>query len=352
MYPRLLINTEKFRSNVLWLKDLCESRGIKIAAVTKVFCADEVLVKILVDSGVSYLADSRIGNLKKLADLDIEKILLRLPSISQARDVVKYSDISLNSELATMRALSLAAKEEGRVHKVVLMLELGDLREGILLENFDYTVSEILKLDGIALVGVGVNLTCYGTIIPSEEKMELLSSFASRLEEEYALDLEIISGGNSSSLNLLLDDKMPEKINNLRFGESIALGKETATCKLVDGLFPDVFTLEAEIIEKKVKPSVPDGERGRDAFGNEQDFEDRGDILRVILSVGRQDVNIDSLVPSDKNAKILGASSDHLIVDISDCEAGYEIGDIMSFDLNYETLLGLATSPYVEKYYI
>lgn len=348
-YPAVKIDYEKLKHNTCVLIEKCSRSGIDVVPVTKVYCGMPEIAKASVEAGAKMLADSRIENLKKLADFDIPKMLLRIPMLSQVEDVVEYADISLNSEYTTMKALSEAASARGKIHKVILMVDLGDLREGEWNETAVEFAGKILELKGIKLVGVGTNLTCYGAVIPSRENLGLLVSIAEKIEKRYNVKLDIISGGNSSSIHLLAKGQMPGRVNQLRLGESIVLGNETAYGAGIEGTYGDVFTYMAEIIELKEKPSVPVGETGVDAFGGKPVYTDRGIRKRAILASGRQDINLDGIKPRDKDAIVLGASSDHLIIDISDCKKDYKVGDIMEFDMTYGALLAAFTSEYVDK---
>lgn len=350
MYPKIVINKKKFRHNLKYLLDIAHGKGISVMGVSKVFCADQNLINIFNEENIDYIADSRISNLKSITT-NIPKVLLRLPSLSASEMVVNNSDISLNSELSTIRQLNRYSKKSNLIHGVILMIDLGDLREGIYYENevFD-TVKEILTLKNISLKGIGTNLTCYGGIIPSTEILEKLVEYKTLIEAKFNISLDIISGGNSSNIKLLLNDNIPFGINNLRLGESIVLGRETAYGSPIHNTYSDIFTLEAEIIELKEKPSIPIGEIGMNAFGKIPEFEDRGSILRAILSIGKQDVDHNDIVPFDR-IDILGSSSDHIIVDVSNSVNIYKVGDIIKFKLTYGSILSLMTSKYVEKYY-
>lgn len=347
--PRIEIDTNKVRHNTEVLVGLCSKHDIDIAGVTKVFCAIPKVANAMIEGGVKYLADSRIENLIKLEGLNIPKLLLRLPMISQAHEVVKYADISLNSELSTIEKLSQEAIMLDKVHEIILMVDLGDLREGVWIDDVKAIVKEILKLEGIKLKGIGTNLTCYGGVLPNKKNLGQLVQIANEINNEFNTKLDIISGGNSSSLYIIEKNEVPEEINNLRLGESIVLGRETAYGKPIDNTYQDAFKLVAEIIELKEKPSMPIGEIGMDAFGNKPTFEDKGNRKRVILAVGRQDVNPDNLIPINKKIEIIGASSDHLIVDITDSETEYRVGDEIKFNLEYGALLQLTTSEYIHR---
>lgn len=353
MNPKVEVNLVKLKENVNIINKSCRDRGIEIAAVTKVFCAMDEISELFYDAGVKYLADSRLDNLKKLEKFNCPKIMLRLPMISEVEDLVKYADISLNSELETVKALNKAAKKVNKVHGVIYMVDLGDLREGFIEVNDLYGVIEETKdLENIRIIGIGTNLTCYGGVIPDENNLGKLGEISKEIKKRFSLDLKLVSGGNSSSLHLLDSNKMPEGINNLRLGESLVLGRETAYGKNIPGCHQDAFTLKAEIIEMKVKPTVPIGNIGKNAFGEVPTFVDRGKRKVAILGIGKQDVDIESLLPHDDKLIILGASSDHMIVDINDSNEDYKLGSTISFNLTYGGILKTMTSSYVQKEFI
>jgi len=285
-----------------------------------------------------------------MKDINIPKILLRIPMKSEVEEVVKYADISFNSEYETLEKLNEIAKKNNKVHKVVIMVDLGDLREGYFVEkDLLENIKKIHDLHNISIIGLATNLTCYGSVLPSEENLSKLVNLAEKIEKNFHIKMQIISGGNSSSLFLLNENKLPSKINNLRVGEAILLGRETAYGKDIDGTYNDVFKLVCEVIENKEKPSVPIGERGLDAFGNQVEYEDKGIMQRVIIGIGRQDINIGHFFPVDKKIEVVGASSDHTILDVTRCDREYQVGDLIEFSIDYGGLLSLCTSEYVNK---
>lgn len=353
MYPRVLIDLNKFKTNVEVVKRRMDRNGIEIYGVTKVFCAERNLTNVYIDTGLEAVADSRIENIRKLEDLDIKKVLLRIPMQTEVVEVIRYTDISLNSELSTIKLLSDEAIRQGKVHQVILMIDLGDLREGIFDEDELYMVTEeTSRLPGVKVIGIGTNLTCFGAVIPTLDHMNRMIEIKKNLEARTGMKLDIISGGNSSSYYLLEEGRLPKEINNLRIGEIFVCGNETAYGTRVAGTYDDVFTLEAEIIELKKKPSLPIGESGMDAFGQKPVYEDRGEIIRGIIAIGKQDADINGLVPLDDHIEILGRSSDHMILDLTKSSQVYSVGDIMRFKLKYPGILSVMTSEYVEKSFI
>ena len=319
--------------------------------MTKVALGSPEIAKTLLLAGVKSIGDSRIENIQRMCNADIHAtfILLRTPQISRVKQVVKYADVSLNTELEVIQKLSQAAEEQKKTHHILLMVELGDLREGILPDDLEEVIRQSLALPGIQLVGIGTNLACLGGVKPNVQKMKQLSDLVQSLEAQFNITFEIISGGNSANFEWFFGSVDASRINNLRLGESIFLGRETLSRSPIEGLHTDAITLVTEVIESKLKPSVPSGELCQNAFGEKTEFQNRGSIHHAILGIGRQDIQVSGLTPLTEEIEIFGSSSDHLIV-ISNKQP-LHVGDEIRFSLNYGALLAAMTSPYVEKVY-
>ncbi|MBR6034397.1 MAG: alanine/ornithine racemase family PLP-dependent enzyme [Clostridia bacterium] len=350
MYPKIQIKLSGIIENVKRTKELCKQNGISLAVVTKLLADNREIVQAIVESGVDYICDSRIQNLISYKDINTEKWLIRSPSNDEIPDVIRYADASLNSEIETIKKLNAEAKKQGKTHKVILMYELGDLREGCLKPELEEIAGEALHLSNIELYGVGVNLSCYGEIVPSEKNMKELEEVVLELERKYNIKFKMVSGGNSSSFNMMKNGRLPNSINNLRMGEAIYLGNIPCFEEKIDEFNQDNFIVKAEIIELKEKPSVPWGECGlSNSFGEHSTFTDRGTRKRAIIGLGKQDVKLEGITPLDEGIIILGGSSDHIILDVSDSEKQYKVGDIIEFMPNYAGVLSCMTSKYVQK---
>lgn len=352
--PRINIDLERIEHNAAILVAACREHGIGVAGVTKSTCGSPKVARAMVRGGVQQIADSRLDNIIRIRrdGIDVPLMLIRAPALDEIEQVVSNVDISLNSELQTIQALSEAALRCNTGHDIVLMIDLGDLREGILpFETMDY-VEQIRELAGVRLIGVGANLACVGGIQPTEDNLSNLAYLAEEIRRRHGLELPIVSGGNTFSLPLLEQGRMPEGISHLRLGASIMLAESPTPPGLYAQLHKDTFTLSADIIEAKTKPSRPYGLSGEDAFGRRPVFdgEDKPS-RRLILAMGREDIAPEGLVPVDACLKVLGASSDHLIVDASAAERTYRLGGSVDFLLDYGALLMAMTSPYVEKRY-
>lgn len=353
MYPRIILDLGKLRENVDHMVALCREKGITCGFVTKCICANKKAVDMLQHSEVDFLADSRIENLRRIGP-GKPRYMLRISMPSEVESVVRYADISQQSEPHTVHLLGKAAAKLGKKHKVVLMVDMGDLREGVFFRNREalFELAEaVLAEEALELYGVSVNLSCFGGVLPDETNLSGLAEAAEALRERYRIPLPFVSGGNTSSVNMLLAGRIPKGITNLRIGEGILLGNDTSALAPIPGFHRDCFTLEAELAEVKVKPSKPIGPIGANAFGEHVEFPDRGIMKRGILAIGRQDVFPNDLTPFDDTLEMLGASSDHLILNLSNAKKDYKVGDILSFDVNYGALLRLCTSEYIKKAY-
>ena len=348
--PRIEISLPKIRDNARMLTDLYGQKGISVMGVSKAVLGEPSIVEAMLQGGVRFVADSRIENIEKMkaAGISTQFVLLRTP-LSQAESVVRSADISLNTEFDTLKKLSYYAKACNKNHQVIVMVELGDLREGVLPIDLSEFIRQALSLSHIKIVGIGCNLACYGGVKPADKNMLELSELSDVIEKEFHLGLTIISGGNSANYEWYKSSKDTGNINNLRLGESILLGLETVNRKTIPGLHTGAFQLVAEVIESKKKPSLPFGEIGQDAFGNVPVFRDQGIHQRTIIALGKQDILVSSL-KSNSRLKILGSSSDHIILESKN--NNLKVGDEVNFNLDYGGLLAAMTSPFIKKQFV
>lgn len=353
-YPVVEVDLKKLRHNIDEIVRRCNEQGIGVAGVVKGFNGIPETLKLYEESDCIAIASSRLEHLEDARNLGLKGpyLAIRVPMLSEVPDLVKFADMSLNSELSVIKAIDEECGRQGKVHGVILMADLGDLREGFWdkKEMVEAAVYIEKELKNVHLLGVGTNLGCYGSINATPDKMEDLIAVAESIEEAIGRKLEIISGGGTTSFPLVVNHTMPERINHLRIGEGIALGRDLEDLWGLDMSYlnQDVFTLKAEIIEIKDKPSYPVGEIFVDCFGNRGQYVDRGIRKRAILGAGKVDFALDSqLDPRLPGVEVLGSSSDHLIVDIEECKENLKVGDILEFDLHYSTMVYLTSSKYV-----
>lgn len=358
-YPRLEINLAHLQHNVSKIVEKCGGYGIQVAGVIKGANGLTQVAEAFDKGGAAFIASSRLEQIEDARNAGIRKpmMLIRIPMLSEIEDVIRLTDISLNSELDVIEALNKEAYRQGRLHKVILMADLGDLREGYWDKEELVDVAEYIenKLINIQLVGIGTNVGCYGSISPTPEKLQELVELAEKIEARLGRELEYISGGATSSLMRIWDKNIPKRINLLRIGEGILLARDLDVFYGYDmsELYQDVFRLKAEVIEVKNKPSYPQGTIAVDAFGHTPEYVDRGMRRRALLGMGKVDYGEPSeLLSMEKGIEVLGASSDHTIIDIEDAERDYKVGDIMTFDVCYATVVYLTASRNVNIVYV
>ena len=349
--PRLEIYPNRIETNARLVIDQCRRYGVQVACVTKVVRAHPAVQQALEAAGAGMLADSRLLNLQAIARAGstLPRLLLRLPAPSQAVDVVRIADFSLNSSSETVHLLSQAAGLLRRTHNVILMVDLGDLREGVWPDRLVAVMRQSAQFPNIEIVGIGANLACFGGVIPTTEKMNMLVELRNLCREATGLPLDLLSGGNSANLPLLVSGGMPQEVNHLRIGEAIILGRNVLDRSPWPGARQDTVSVVVEVIEVERKPSLPVGLRGQDAFGCQAEIVDRGIRKRLLCNIGRQDVLIEGLAPVEPGITVLGGCSDHLVLDVEEAGSDFKVGDEIAFHPSYGALLAAATSPYVLK---
>ena len=346
-YPQLEFDLALLRSNADAVISRCRGMGIRVCGVIKGVDGLPEAARVLRAAGAEELGTSRLEQVAKCRAAGVPGpwLLIRIPGLTELPDVVALCETSLQSEWPTLLALEEECLRQNKTHRVIVMTDLGDLREGFWDKKELVDVCERVEreLPHVHLAGIGVNLTCYGSTKPTPEKMNELVGLARQVEQRIGRRLEIVSGGATSSFTLVHWGTMPAGVNHLRIGEAILLGKDLQVdwgIRDMDYLRMDALTLRAEVVEVKDKPTYPIGEFAIDAFGRKPVYEDRGIRRRAILALGRADVGeLESLIPRELGLTVIGGSSDHCIVDVEDCPRRLQVGDIVEFSLCYSHML-------------
>jgi len=347
--PRVLIHPAKIIENYRVLQRRCSQAGIELTAVVKGIAGDRRIIRAFIDSGVTDLGDSRLENLEFLAsDPRVFLTLLRLPAISGLDRVIRYAKRSLNAEIDVLRLLNQRAAAARTTHDVMLMVDLGDLREGVDPADLRHLAEECRTLTALRVTGIGTNFSCFAGVPPSKKKLELLVELGRMLRDEYGFPIQRISGGNSSSLPLVYDGTMPPGINHLRIGEGILLGKETLYGNRLPDLHPDAFIVEAEVLQSQIKKNRPEGETGRNAFGKTPVIPEVEAGYRLLLNIGAQDAALNGLMPLDPGIIVLGGSSDYLVAAST---RRVPVGTRLRFIPDYWSLLTIMSTVYIKKEY-
>ena len=345
---------DRLKHNYHFLNKLFERNDIDWAIVTKLLCGNKLFLKEVLELGIKEVCDSRLSNLKKIKEInpDIQTIYIKPPPKRSIKSVVKYADVSFNSESRTIQMLSEEAVRQKKIHKVTIMIELGDLREGIMGSNLISFYEKVFNLPNIEVVAIGANLNCLHGVMPSQDKLVIMSLYKRLIEATFNKKIPFVSGGTSVTLPLLFKKQVPQAVNHFRIGETLFFGNNLVTGNRIKGMKEDVFRLYTEIIEITKKPKVPIGQLAETPSGDmyEIDENDYGKTsYRAIIDVGLLDISPSFLIPDDPSLKVVSASSDMLIVDLGTTQRNYQVGELISFKLKYMGALGLLNSDYIEK---
>lgn len=350
----LKLYRDKLRKNHAVLKKWFDGNGIEWGVVTKLLCGNRTYLQELVDLGVTEMHDTRISNLKAIKAIapHVQTVYIKPPAKRSLASVVRYADVSFNTDLSTIKGLSAEAVKQGKHHKVIIMVEMGDLREGVMGDHLTDFYAQVFQLPGIEIIGLGTNLNCLNGIMPSADKLIQLSLYKQLIEVRFGRVIPWVSGGTTVTVPLLLNKELPKGVNHFRIGEALFFGADLFTGGVLPGMESDVFKLFAEVIELYEKPVVPTGIQKENPSGilHEFDDADRGrTTFRAILDIGLLDVQPTFLLPEDEHVRIIEASSDMLVVDLGNSSHHYRVGSVMSFNLKYMGALGVMNSRYIDK---
>lgn len=360
LFPELRVDLQKIFRNSLQTVSRCKEKGISVCGVIKGCSGLPEVARVMTEAGVCQLGTSRIEHAYqcKKEGIFTPFLLVRVPAMTEIPDVVQLFDYSLESEMDTVLAIDRECSRQQLTHKIVMMVDLGDLREGYW--NKEKFIEDCLFLEKnlkyVILSGIGVNLGCYGAIKPTIEKMKELLSISRAIESEINRPLEIVSGGATTSYPLVHDGTMPKGINHLRIGDNILLSRGLQTnWKISDMDYLDMtsFLISAEVVEIKDKPSYPQGEFAFNAYGKLPEYEDTGIRKRALVALGNADVgNVMELVPVNDRIIVVGGSSDYMIIDVTECGNQMQIGDVVEFYPRYINMLHMTMSPNAKLTYV
>lgn len=350
----LTLNRAKLKENFDFLKKTFVKNDVSWGVVSKLLCGNRLFLQELINLGVKEVHDSRISNLAKVKSIhsEIQTAYIKPVSKRNVSKMVQFADVSLNSELETIRWISQEAVEQDKMHKIIIMVETGDLREGVMGEQLVEFYSQIFQLPNIEVIGLGTNLNCLNGVMPSTDKLIQLSLYKQIIELKFNKEIPWVSAGTSVTIPLMLTHQLPKGINHFRVGETLYFGLDLFEEKLIDGMNGDVFELHAEIIEMQEKPLLPVGNLAANPQGSTAQIDESlygQSSFRAIIDIGLLDVDPKYLIPSDDKYEILGGSSDMLIINLGENPNNYQVGDTLNFDMKYMGALSLLNSSYIDK---
>lgn len=350
----LKLYRKRLRHNYEFLDRLFKEHSIEWGIVTKLLCGSKEFIREVLDLGIDQIHDSRVSNLKVVKQLhpEIQTVYIKPPPKRSIPKIIEYADVSLNTDYETIRALSEEAVRQKKLHKVLIMIEMGDLREGVMGDDLMDFYEHVFELPNIEIVGLGANLNCLNGVMPTQDKLIQLSLYKQLIEAKFNREIPWISAGTSVTIPLVYRHQIPAACNHFRVGETLFFGADLFSGGIIEGMEPDVLELDAEIIDVSEKPLVPVGPLAANPMGEMYEIDQAlygKTTYRAILDVGLLDILPDFLMPHDPDIKYMGASSDMLIYDIGQNPRDYKVGDFVRFRLKYMGALRLMGSRYIEK---
>ena len=350
----ITLETKKLANNFNHLNEFFKSHNIDWSIVTKILCGNKKYLTELLNLGIKQYSDSRISNLKMIKTLDqnAQTIYIKPPAKGVIEDVITYADISMNTDFHTIEMLSEEAVKQNKIHKIIIMIDLGELREGVMREDFIAFYAKVFEMKNIEVVGLGTNLSCLYGILPNNDKLLQLCLYKQLIELKFNVKIPFISGGSSVTIPLINQGLLPKDINHFRVGETLFMGTDVYNNTQFDTMENDIFKLYAEIIELYEKPVVPSGELGSNLEGEVLEFDEEHigkNTIRAIIDIGLLDIDMKHLESTDKNVKLAGATSDMVVLDLGENHKNFKVGDQMEFTLDYMGIVRIMNSKYIEK---
>lgn len=345
---------DKLEHNYLFLDKLFSQNKISWGVVSKLLCGNKNMIKVLMDLGIKEFHDSRLSNLQTIKRLEKTSttVYIKPPAKRIIPSLIKYADVSFNTQFETIELISKEAVKQNLTHKIIIMIEMGDLREGVMGENLVAFYEKVFELPNISIIGLGTNLNCLNGIMPTVDKMIQLSLYKQLMEAKFNRKIPWISGGSSVTIPMLQKKMVPPSINHFRIGETLFFGNNLITNKPIKGMKQGVFRLFAEIIELFEKPMVPIGEIGVNVAGESPEINESNygkTSFRAILDIGLLDINTNHLFPVKSGMDFSGASSDMLVLDLGNNKQKFRVGDLVPFNLSYMGVLSVLSSNYIGK---
>lgn len=350
----ITLDTKKLEENFRYLNNLFKRNDIQWTVVSKMLSGNKTYLTELLKLDIKQISDSRVTNLKTIKSIkpDIETLYIKPPAKRSVANVVKYADISMNTEIDTIKLLSEEAQKQNKIHKIIIMIELGELREGVMGEDVIDFYSKVFNMKNIEVVGIGSNLSCLYGVLPNHDKLIQLSLYEQLIEARFNKQIPYVSGGSSVTIPLIFQNLIPKAINHFRVGEALFLGADVYNNTTLKKMHSDVFMLYSEIIELGEKPMVPTGEMGANVDGLSFDFSDNdigSTTYRAIIDLGLLDVDHNHLELGDESLSFVGASSDMLVIDLGTNKSNYKVGDLVELRMDYMGALRIINSKYIEK---
>ena len=118
--PKLIVDLNKLRNNIEKVQHLCQDAGVEIAGVIKGFTGLPEVAAQFERCGCRFIASSRIEQLEavKAHGIQTPLMMIRIPMLSEAAEIVRVTDISLNSSVEVLKELNKQAGLQDKKHQV------------------------------------------------------------------------------------------------------------------------------------------------------------------------------------------------------------------------------------------
>lgn len=348
-HPTLTIDLDAVAENT---RRLAASLGdrFSLCGVTKCLDGEPLVGQALLAGGCAGLADSRLPALERLAAAGLGPLtLIRAPQMEELERTVRVADRVLLCDPAAARVLGEHAgrRASGRPVGILLTVDLGDRREGVLPEEAPAAARAIAALPGVHLAGVSVNFACLSGQLPTQVLFHQAEDVLAGVAELCAAEPVLSLGGTCVVQHL--DGYVPRFATEIRSGGGPLYGYDFVSGAGIAGLERTDPVLTAVVLECRRKPPAPQGAGGLDAFGHVPDACLPGeDAWYAMLAVGRRDMEPQGLRPLLPGAYLAGATSD---VSVLISPEPLRPGDEVEFAIDYDALVRAVTSPFVAVEY-
>jgi predicted amino acid racemase len=336
--PRLLVDVEAIGRNTEAVAGLLREHDLDLVAVTKGCLGEPRVAAAMLAGGAVALADTRDLHLRRLRTAlpGVELNRICLPPVAdtfEPGDVTYVSSREGAEAVAALGNTGASGPVQGGdgLRRVMLSVETGDEREGVSPEHLTEVVSAIVSDGRLSLEGLATNYACFrGTSDGLIESVEKLLAMVDGLRCA-GIPVTRVSGGNSSLLwPLTLGGRLPAGVTELRCGEALLLGQDGLHYEPLEGCRQDACLVRAELVEEYTRPTP------------------EGPSRRLLLEIGRQDIDSGAVRFIEPGLRELGRSSDYLVVEAETGSAPWRVGTMVEMIPSYEALVAAWMSPYVE----
>jgi predicted amino acid racemase len=347
MYPLLAVDVDIIAGNTRFIAESLIVSGIELVGVTKVVDGEPAIGQAMLEAGAAGLADSRLPSLMRLAAHALAPLtLIRPPQPEEVETAAQLADRVMVNDATIARALGEHAP--GYPIELLLTVDLGDRREGVLPENAVVVARRLADLPGTQLAGIAVNFACLSGLQPSQELFRQAEMVLAEVADSCAAEPVLSLGGTCVLPHL--KGYRPRFRTEARAGAGPVLGIDLVSNAPLEGLEPTPPVLDVAVLESYRKPPPPAGPHGADCFGHqpETDFPD-GAAIYTMIALGRRDSAPSCLCPLDPGVRVVGMTSD---VAVLLTERIYTPGETVRFALDYEGLVRAMTSPFVSRRFV